>query len=77
MKWCIEHLPSDVETILDPVMGSGSTLVACVKMGKRGIGIERERKYFDIACRRVEEAYKQGDLFVAPPAVKPEQMNLV
>lgn len=77
MKWCIEHLPADVETILDPFMGSGTTGVAAVKMGKKFIGIERERKYFDIACRRIEEAYKQPDLFVAAPEKKPEQMSLV
>lgn len=76
MKWCIEHLPCDVQTILDPFMGSGTTGVAAVKMGKTFIGIERERKYFDIACRRIEEAYAQGDMFVAPPAPPPEQIKL-
>lgn len=75
MKWCIDQLPADVEVILDPFMGAGTTGVAAVKKGKRFIGIERERKYFDIACRRIEDAYKQGDLFVAPPEVqtKPHQ----
>lgn len=77
MKWCIEHLPADVETILDPFMGSGTTGVAAVKMGKKFIGIERERKYFDIACRRIEEAYRQPDMFVQAPEKKPEQMTLV
>jgi DNA modification methylase len=76
MKWCIEHLPEDVETILDPFMGSGTTGVAAVKMGKKFIGIERERKYFDIACRRIEEAYRQPDMFVAAPS-KAEQMSLL
>lgn len=52
------------ETILDPFMGSGTTLVACAKMGRKGIGIELDQKYFDLACKRVEEAYKQGDLFM-------------
>jgi site-specific DNA-methyltransferase (adenine-specific)/modification methylase len=77
MKWCIEQLPPDVETILDPFMGSGTTGVAAVKLGRKFIGIERERKYFDIACRRIEDAYKQGDLFVAPPSPKPEQLSLI
>jgi DNA modification methylase len=63
----IEKLPQDA-TILDPFLGSGTTLVACAKLGRRGIGIEIEPKYFDIACRRVEEAYRQADLFVAPPS---------
>ena len=55
------------ETILDPFMGSGTTGVACAKLGRRFIGIEIEPKYFDIACRRIEQAYAQPDLFVAPP----------
>jgi DNA modification methylase len=76
MKWCIEHLPSDVQTILDPFAGSGTTGVAAVKLGKTFIGIEREKKYFDIMCRRIEEAYKQPDFFVPTPK-KPEQMSLV
>lgn len=76
MKWCIEHLPEDVETILDPFMGSGSTLVSAVKMGKKAIGIEKDKKYFDIACRRIEEAYKQPDLFVPSPSAKPKQLDL-
>lgn len=71
MRWCIEFLP-DAQTILDPFMGSGTTLVACAKMGRKGIGIELDPDYFDIACKRVEEAYAQPDLFVAPPE-KPEQ----
>jgi site-specific DNA-methyltransferase (adenine-specific) len=65
------------QTILDPFMGSGTTGVACVKLGRKFIGIERERKYFDIAVRRITEAYKQPDLFVSPPENKPEQMTLL
>lgn len=65
MEWCISQAPKEVETILDPFMGSGTTGVACHKMGKRFIGIERERKYFDIACRRIEDAQKQHDMFGA------------
>ena len=63
MEWAISQAPQEVETILDPFMGSGTTGVACHKMGKRFIGIERERKYFDIACRRIEDAQKQCDMF--------------
>jgi DNA modification methylase len=77
MRWCVGQLPEDVETILDPFMGSGTTGVAAVKMGKKFIGIERERKYFDAACRRITEAYKQPDFFVQAPEKKPEQMTLV
>jgi len=53
MQWCINYIENP-NIILDPFMGSGSTF----------IGIEREQKYFDIACKRIEEAYAQGDMFV-------------
>ena len=53
--------------VCDPFMGSGTTLVACAKMGRKGIGIELDPDYFDIACKRVEEAYRQPDLFVSKP----------
>lgn len=76
MKWCIEHLPEPNRTILDPFMGSGTTLVAAVKLGRRGIGIERSEKYFSIALRRIEQAYAQPDLFVQPPQPKPVQASL-
>ena len=64
------------ETILDPFMGSGTTGVACAKMGRKFIGIELEPKYFDIACKRIEDAYAQPDMFVEPPA-KPVQEPLL
>lgn len=54
----------DWETILDPFMGSGTTGVAAVQMGRKFIGIEREPKYFDIACKRIEDAQRQGDMFI-------------
>lgn len=63
MKWCLGFLP-DAETILDPFMGSGTTLVACAKLGRKGIGIELDPDYFEIACKRVREAYAQPDMFV-------------
>jgi len=63
MKWCINFLP-DAQTILDPFMGSGTTGVAAVQMGRKFIGIEREPKYFDIACKRIEDAQRQGDMFI-------------
>ena len=71
MQWCLGFLP-DAKTILDPFMGSGTTLVACQKLGRHGIGIEIDPDYFEIACRRVEEAARQPDLFIAPTE-KPKQ----
>lgn len=60
--------------VLDPFMGSGTTGVACAKLGRRFIGIEIEPKYFDIACRRIAEAQRQQDLFIAQPrTVQPTQ----
>lgn len=53
--------------VLDPFMGSGSTGVACAKMGRRFIGIELDEKHFDTACKRIEAAYAQPDLFVPAP----------
>jgi DNA modification methylase len=68
MKWAIGHLPEPNKTILDPFMGSGTTGVAAVQMGKEFIGIEREPKYFDIACKRIEDAQRQGDMFIEAAA---------
>jgi len=55
-------------TILDPFMGSGTTGVAAIQMGRKFIGIEREPKYFDIACKRIEQAVAQPQLFEPEPA---------
>lgn len=69
MQWCLGLLPA-AQTILDPFMGSGSTGVAAVKMGRHFIGVEREQQYFDIACQRITDAYSQGDLFNDAPIDK-------
>ena len=67
MEWCIGQLPSP-RTIVDPFMGSGTTLVACARMGLAGTGIERDERYFQIAVDRVTEAYRQpADMFVERP----------
>ena len=75
MEWCLGFLPN-ARTILDPFMGSGTTGVACAKLDRAFIGIEREPTYFDIACRRIEEAYKQPRLFTEPPP-KAEQLTML
>jgi DNA modification methylase len=65
MQRLIRFLGSEI--ILDPFMGSGTTGVAAVKLGRKFIGIEKDPKYFDIACRRISEALKQPDLFIEKP----------
>jgi len=75
MKWCID-MAGKPKTILDPFMGSGTTGVAAVLMGRLFIGIEREQQYFDIACKRIEQAQMQTDMFVTKP-IKYEQESLL
>ena len=75
MEWCLGFVPH-ARTILDPFMGSGTTGVACALTDRSFIGIEREPSYFDIACRRIEQAYKQPRLFSEPPP-KPVQGSLL
>ena len=74
MKWCISFLPVNCIAIIDPFMGSGTTGVACVKMGRKFIGIERDEEYFNIACKRIEEAYAQPDMFVEKQTVEQEKL---
>lgn len=75
MEWCLGFLP-DAKTILDPFMGSGTTLVACQRMGRFGTGIELDPEYFDIACRRVDEAARQPDLLIPETRPQPVQQGL-
>lgn len=63
MEWCINLAPKTTSTVADPFAGSGTTGVACANLGKTFYGIEREPKYFDIACKRIENAYRQQRLF--------------
>lgn len=63
MEWCLSFFP-EASLILDPYMGSGTTGVACANFGRSFIGIERDPRYFDIACRRIEDAHRQEDMFV-------------
>jgi site-specific DNA-methyltransferase (adenine-specific) len=73
MEWCIRLVGA--QTILDPFMGSGTTGVAAVKLGRKFIGIEIEPKYFEIAVRRISEALKQPDMFIEKPKpIKQEAM---
>lgn len=66
MRWCIEQAGMP-QSVLDPFMGSGTTGVACAQLGRKFIGIEIEPKYFDIACRRIDDAYRQQPLIPHEP----------
>jgi site-specific DNA-methyltransferase (adenine-specific) len=66
MKWCLNFLPHG--SVLDPFMGSGTTGMAAVQMDRAFIGIEREPAYFEIACKRIEDAQRQGDMFIGEAA---------
>lgn len=76
MELWIANSTSCGQTVLDPFMGSGTTGVACANLGRKFIGIELDERYFDIACERIAEAYKQPRLF-AEPAAKPVQGSLL
>lgn len=62
MNWCLGLIP-DAKVIADPYMGSGTTGVAAVQLQRRFVGIEIDERYFAIACKRIEDAQRQGSLF--------------
>lgn len=62
--------------VFDPFMGSGSTGIAAARAGRHFIGCEINPGHFDIACRRIEDAYKQADLFIEQPAIPPKQTDI-
>jgi len=69
IEWCIEQIKLKPDsTIIDPFMGSGTTGVACHNLGHKFIGVEQDEEYFDIACKRIEQAQRQANLF------EPEQL---
>jgi DNA modification methylase len=63
--------PDDL--VLDPFMGSATTGQACLELGRKFIGVEKDEKVFDIACKRLEGFMRQPNLF----APKPEQVELL
>lgn len=75
MEWCLGFLPN-ADTILDPFAGSGSTGVACVNMGRRFIGIERDPDYFQIMVKRIDEAMRQPRLELPEPPAPAIQEDL-
>ena len=64
MKWLVNRASLLGDTVFDPFLGSGTTGVAAVQLDRNFIGCEIEPAYFDIACKRIEDAQKQGDFFV-------------
>jgi site-specific DNA-methyltransferase (adenine-specific) len=72
MRWTIEQAGM-VDSIADFFMGSGTTGVAAIQLGRKFIGIEREPKYFDIACQRIEKAVAQGQLFEPEPVKQTQE----
>ncbi len=77
IKWCIQRLRSDAQTVLDPFMGSGTTGVACVQLGRKFIGIEIDPGYFDIACRRIADEVARPRLALPEPPEKPVQGDML
>jgi DNA modification methylase len=77
MQWCLGFLPKSATHIMDPFMGSGTTGVACARLGLRFTGIEIDPGYFEIACDRIRKAYAQPDMFVAAPTPLPEQLSIL
>ncbi len=80
MKWCISLAP-DPHTICDAFMGSGTTGVAAMRMGKAFVGIERDPEYFAKACERIDNAQRQGSLLASPglqgaPSMRPTSRAL-
>lgn len=72
IEWALSFL--DSETILDPFMGSGTTGVACMKLGRKFIGVEIDEDYFKIAAKRIAKAAETPMLFAI--AEKAEQGKL-
>lgn len=76
MERLVERASLDGHTVLDPFMGSGTTGVACARLGRKFVGIEIEPAYFDIACQRLTKALQQPDMFISP-IPKPTQEALL
>jgi site-specific DNA-methyltransferase (adenine-specific)/modification methylase len=76
MRWALTQV-LDAATVCDPFMGSGTTGVACVHEGRRFVGIERERRYFDVACERIAQAHAQGTLLPPEPPRECVQAGLL
>lgn len=67
MDELISLFTNSLDIVFDPFMGIGTTAIACINSGRKFIGVERDSKYFDLACKRIELAYTQGNLFEPYP----------
>ena len=76
-SWLVEKIAKPTDTVLDPFLGSGTTLVACYRLGPAGVGIELEEKYCELAARRLEQEIAQGRLFEPAEVAGPTQMAMI
>lgn len=63
MEKLVSHWSNAGDTVMDPFMGSGTTGIACMNLGRNFVGIEKHEPYFDLACKRIEQSTKQERLF--------------
>ena len=76
MEHMVETSTRKGDLVVDSFVGSGSTGVACIRLGRRFIGIENDERWFKTACKRIDEAQCQGRLF-DPPKPRAVQMDLL
>lgn len=74
LRWLLSKVPL-ATTVLDPFCGSGTTGIAAVQSGRCFIGVEQDEGWFDVACRRVEAATRQADMFVSFPSSPPPDLD--
>lgn len=72
MEWSLGFVP-EAKVICDPYMGSGTTLVAAARLGRKSVGVELDPEFFDVSCRRVEEALREPMMFGAGGVAVPVQ----
>jgi DNA modification methylase len=70
MQWCLGHLPKPVGNVVEPYMGSGSTVIACMRLGISVVAIEEHEPYFDGAIKRIEAELNRSPLFEPPPQIQ-------
>ena len=76
MEWCLGFLPN-AQTILDPFAGSGTVSVACVNLGRQSTAIELDPDYYDIMCKRVDDAIRQPRLDLPEPKAKEATLEMI